>query len=183
MTCGLRFPGLRNDKKWYDKVDSIGSLTSSTFANPFVSRNEEKYSLLYHCSARKLKCNFEWSWRWKQRGFTRARYYREHKRQRHRSLETKRPRQSSIEATAIPRVFHCVTERRGYSLGCRVHQLVITRSSGVWNDVYTYRKRTNASCEIGVLPEYRRFNNHLLLLPSLYMSFEIDVFRRANTGH
>lgn len=57
-----------------------------------------------------------------------------------------------------------------------IHRLVITRSSGVWNDVYTYRKRTDASCEIGVLPEHRRFNNHLSLL-HLTNDFENNFHR------
>lgn len=80
---------------------------SSTFANPFVSRNEEdthSYAIVPD------SLNVTWSeFAVKtKRVYTRAVLQREYKR--HRSFGTKRPRQSSIEATAIPRVFRCVTE-------------------------------------------------------------------------
>lgn len=59
MTCGLRFFGLRDNKKWYDIKWMVLDLSgSSTFANPFVSRNE-RYSTSYHCSAGSL--NVTWS--------------------------------------------------------------------------------------------------------------------------
>ncbi|CAL1679307.1 unnamed protein product [Lasius platythorax] len=78
----------------------------------------------------------------------------------------KRPRQRSIEATAIPRAFPL----RDRAEEGTVWDVESTSGHNYWVEwsakrcIYVQEACTDASCEIGVSPEHRRFNSHLLLL-------------------